>query len=90
MCEEITLQTVTDTYNFRIGMPVEMVWPSDALQPRRATRWERIRGRVAQRLRSMTRWFRPRTVCSAIDRDAGSITMAEERWSWRHWRWERP
>jgi hypothetical protein len=45
--------------------------------------------RTKQRLVNLTRWWRPRLVCAEVDRAAGCIGMAEERWSWRRWRWER-
>lgn len=85
--ETITLATATDTYNFRVGQPVTLVY-SDG-QFRVATRWERLRMRLGDSWRKWTRWWRPRTVCSEIDREAGSITMEMQRWSWRRWRWER-
>jgi len=44
--------------------------------------------RMRIKLRDWTRWWRPRVVVAAIDRDAGRITMRKERWSWRRWRWE--
>jgi hypothetical protein len=38
---------------------------------------------------SATRWFRPRTITSAVDIEDGCITLATERWSWLRWRWIR-
>lgn len=74
-----------DTRNFYVGVQLEML-PSGRVAPillrrRRATvaliaAWRRV-----------TRWWRPRTVVSAIDHERGSITMTTERWSWRRWRW---
>lgn len=65
---------------------IEWVSPRDAsnfrigmsLEGGRVTRWRRI-----------TRWWRPRTVVSEVDMDAGSTSLVTERWSWLRWRWER-
>lgn len=86
--EVVTLADAHDTWNFRVGDPVQMVWCSDG-QLRRPTRWQRLTMAVGDWLRWRTRWFRPRTVCSEIDRAEGRIVMQGERWSWRRWRWER-
>lgn len=52
------------------------------------TKWERVWSRIRTTLLSWTRWWRPRHVCSAVNRKQGSISIATERWSWRRWRWE--
>jgi hypothetical protein len=82
---EIEVATVSDTRNFRVGDTYVMTRSG----PRRVAGWFGVRYRVAQWAYGMTRWWRPRTVCSAIDVEAGSITIAYEEWSWRRWRWER-
>lgn len=75
-----------DTYHFVVG---------DTFVMTNSGRWRRVAGLfglwwlASQRLHWLTRWWRPRTVCSAVDQDAGVVTLAEERWSWRRWRWER-
>lgn len=82
---KIQLRDSSETYNFYPG--VELIL-TETGQIRPATRWERLRSRLADRARAATRWFRPRTVVTEIDHDAGTVTMADERWSWRRWRWE--
>jgi hypothetical protein len=78
---------VSDTFNFHArGKPLRMTDSGD-LAP--LTRGERFAAWLGDSWRSATRWWRPRTVVSAIDVDAGSITVVRERWSWRRWRWER-
>lgn len=44
---------------------------------------------VRHHLRRCTRWWRPRTVVTAVDVEAGVVALVTERWSWRRWRWER-
>lgn len=83
--ETVTLATASDARNFRIGDTYVMTRSG----PRRVAGWFGVRYRVGQFVYGLTRWWRPRTVCSAIDVDAGSITLSEERWSWLRWRWER-
>jgi hypothetical protein len=75
--------------NFTTGQPV--VWQSldRGSTWRRLTGWRLLAYHLRQRAYRLTRWWRPRTVCSAIDRERGIVTMAHERWSWRRWRWER-
>jgi len=46
-------------------------------------------GRLRMFALHCTRWFRPRTVVTAIDESTGIVTCERERWSWRRWRWER-
>lgn len=85
---KVTLSDASDAYNFRVGMP--MVW--DASAPgllRYASRRERLRMWLVRRWERATRWWRPRTVTSGVDVQAGTITLETERWSWRRWRWER-
>ena len=55
---------------------------------REATRIELARLALDAAWFSVTRWWRPRTIVSAIDRNAGRITLTQQRWSWRRWRWE--
>ena len=86
MKKALTLADARDAYNFTAGMPMVM---TDSGDVRLATRAERLSMAFTGWLQRWTRWFRPRTVCAAIDVDAGCITMAIERWSWRRWRWER-
>lgn len=83
---EVELLTVepADTRNFRVGR--EYVFDKHG---RLLTGWRLGWWRIRQFAIHYTRWWRPRTVCSAIDRERGVITMSEERWSWRRWRWER-
>lgn len=71
--------------NFRRGIQCRMT-PSGQLVP--LTRWERAVDRVRASWHRMTRWWRPRTVVSAVDAENGVITLIQERWSWRRWRWE--
>jgi hypothetical protein len=52
-----------------------------------ATRRERATMWLRDRWMSATRWFRPRTVTSDVDVEAGCIMLATERWSWLRWRW---
>jgi hypothetical protein len=85
MSKKLTLASRTDTYNFTRGMPLKML-DSGSLVP--MTHWDRIKDRMRSLWRRVSR--APRTVVSEIDRDAGSITVVTERWSWRRWRWERP
>jgi hypothetical protein len=80
---ELTLVSPADTHSFTVGDTYVMG------RRGRVAGWFGVRYRVTMWAYSMTRWWRPRTVCSAIDREAGSITMAYETWSWRRWRWER-
>jgi hypothetical protein len=80
---EFEHEVPADAHNFHIGC--EYVFEHGRLLTGPRLAWWRIR----QFARHWTRWWRPRTVCSAIDRDAGVVTMVKERWSWRRWRWER-
>lgn len=83
--ETVTLATATDTYNFTRGHTY--MWTRRGV--RRRTGWWAFEYAIRDFFVSMTRWWRPRLVCSEIDREAGSITMEMQRWSWRRWRWER-
>lgn len=77
-------------YNFHVGRSIRMVW--DESVPgclRLPTRRERVTMWLVDRWMSATRWWRPRTVTSAVDAEVGCITLATERWSWRRRRWER-
>lgn len=82
--EPITLLNATDARNFVVGDTYAMTRRG----PRLITGWWAFEFKIRGFASRMTHWWRPRTVCSAIDRDAGSITLTEERWSWRRWRWE--
>lgn len=84
----VTLPTVTDTWNFRVGDVVECVMTPTGDVRRGAPR-ERLWRRAVGAWLRWTRWWRPRVVTSAIDTQAGSIALATERWSWRRWRWDR-
>ncbi len=85
----MTLTDARDAYSFHVGMPVHtfVVGEHGGLVP--ATRRQRARLWIRDRWLGATRWFRPRTVISAVDRQAGSVSLVDERWSWRRWRWER-
>lgn len=75
-----------DAYHFVKGAEYVMV------SPRKIRRVEGLFGvwwRLRKRAMRITRWWRPRTVCYAIDISRGVISMATERWSWLRWRWER-
>lgn len=73
--EHFEMSSAKDAHNFQVGMKLEY----------RGTR--RQRARVFWH--RLTRWFRPRTVVSAVDHSAGRIVLSREVWSWRRWRWER-
>jgi hypothetical protein len=86
----VTIYTVTtakrdDVYNFRRGMPLRMT-DSGGLVP--LTRSERAAAWFKRTWERWTRWWRPRSVVSAIDAAEGRITIVTETWSWRRWRWE--
>lgn len=79
-----------DARNFVFGAPVRLLnAPGRPFRLRLATRRDLVTMWLRNRWLSATRWFRPRTVTSAVDVEAGSITLVTERWSWRRWRWER-
>lgn len=87
---EVTLADRRDAYHFHRGLTMVEVDPGGqrfALRP--ATRLERARFWLCDRWLSATRWFRPRTVTAAVDAEEGTVTIRDERWSWRRWRWER-
>lgn len=63
------------------------VWTNSGM--RRVAGWFGIWWRTKAALHQLIRKFQPRMVCSAIDHESGVITMSQERWSWRRWRWER-
>lgn len=96
MSEEITLADPRDALNFRIGQPLVMIenrklctgfdqgWTYRPARPR-----ERAAASLRNAWHRATRWWRPRTVCAAVDVDAGVVMLATERWSWLRWRWER-
>jgi hypothetical protein len=80
---DIQLADSVQAYNFCLG--VEYVFEHGRLLRGWRLAWWRVR-QVARR---WTRWWRLRTVCSAVDQERGVVTMAQEHWSWRRWRWER-
>jgi len=69
--------------NFRIGKTLVFV------NGRHLTGVRLLLWRAHQKMRGLTRWWRPRTVVTAIDVENGIVTLAVERWSWGRWRWER-
>lgn len=71
----VTLHDLADVYHFTPGIRVEWVRTSDG--GIRAPRWyDRV-------LRFLTRPFRRRTVCAAVDIEAGTVTLAPEHKWWR-------
>lgn len=80
MSDLITLGDPNDAANFRAGMSVTRSYSSSGLG-----RFWRLRAFALR----CTQWFRPRSVVTAIDERAGTITLERQRWSWRRWRWER-
>jgi hypothetical protein len=80
---EIDLADPVDAHHFYMG--AEYVFEHGRLLTGWRLHWWRARQFAIRR----TRWWRPRTVCSAIDRKRGRITLTMERWSWLRWRWER-
>lgn len=90
MTRIVNLVTPAAEYHFHQGrtyVEIDPGGPRFILRP--ATRRERARLWLRDRWLSATRWWRPRTVCAAVDVEAGVVSMATERWSWRRWRWER-
>lgn len=71
-----------DAHSFVCGLPLHV--EHGRVLRGWSLRWYLLRSRA----RHMTRWWRPRTVVTAVDTMAGSITNGDERWSWRRWRWE--
>lgn len=77
LCEgEIAFASRDEARDFTIGEPI--YWLAT---PRR--RW-------LDRIRRLLWWRKNRGVVSAIDVVRGTITLTEQRWSWRGWRWEGP
>lgn len=90
----LVLSDKGDAFNFHIGAAIRFSDPKRFVFDERgelveATRWQRLRFWLEDLWLNATRWFRPRTVAAAVDRAKGEVTMANERWSWRRWRWER-
>lgn len=81
---QFTLANASDTWNFKQGE----TYAFTTTGVRRVAGWFGLRWRARQWLIHKTRWWRPRMVCVAIDREQGIVSMALERWSWRRWRWE--
>lgn len=77
----LTLDEQADLRNFTCGLPLHV--EHGRVLRGWILRWYLLRSRA----RHMTRWWRPRTVVTAVDVVAGSITVGDERWSWRRWRW---
>lgn len=75
--ELFTLCDPTEAANFHVNEPM-YIWTS---RPS-------LRSRIVYSFRNRFPWFWPRSFVSAIDHEAGSITLSVERWSWRRWRWE--
>ncbi len=76
-----------DAYNFGPDIELAFVDGGGRLVP--LTRWMRVKVFAYRRWIRATRWFRPRVVVAKVDRRSGSVSLAEERWSWRRWQWER-
>ncbi len=82
----VTLLDTRDCYNWRVGMPVVMRFSNEG-ELVRLTRFELALHRIQLACKRATRWFRPRTVCAAVDVECGTVTMVTETWSWLRWRW---
>lgn len=69
----VTLPTIVDTYNFRVGMPISLTWKNGQLVPmtKRARFWRRLKN-------LLLRPFRRRLVVTAIDSDTGEITITDQ------------
>ena len=85
---QLTLANAVDARHFAAGDPIRLA-TLDGGEFRRATRFERAHARLCDAWQSATRWWRLRSVVSAVDRNAGTVEVYLERWSWRRWRWER-
>ncbi len=82
----VTLLYASDAHCYYVGMPVAMRFSSEGeLVP--LTRFELALHRARLACKRATRWFRPRTVCAAVDTECGTVTMVTETWSWLRWRW---
>ena len=81
---KIQLADRSASWNFAAGIPIVI-----SKSGRRLLGWRLLAWRIGQRAIALTRWWRPRTVVSAVDQEAGIVTLVDERWSWRRWRWER-
>ncbi|MGE5801577.1 MAG: hypothetical protein ACM358_04930 [Gemmatimonadota bacterium] len=75
--------------NFIVGETVVLRSTDGGRTWRKLTGWRLVAYHVRRRAHDWTRWWRPRDVVSAVDAEAGVITIRTERWSWRRWRWER-
>lgn len=70
-------------FNFQVGPTYVMTrkgW-------RRVSGWFGLRWRARQLAYRLTRWWRPRMVCTGVNRDDGFVTLTLQRWSWTRWRW---
>ena len=74
----ITLASIHDIHCFRIGMPIALTWKSGQLVP--MTKWER---RVQLVKNVLLRPFRRKLTITAIDRDAGVITVSDTSRFWQ-------
>ena len=85
----LELASPADAYNFTRGQ--EFAITRAGFRPVRGWFgvWFGVWFRIRWRMHRLTRWWRPRNVCTAVNPDAGVITMELERWSWLRWRWER-
>lgn len=74
----ITLVSKNDTCNFYVGIPIALTWKRGQLVP--MTKWERRFARVKNFL---LRPFRRKFTVTAIDRDAGVITVSDTSRFWQ-------
>lgn len=88
MTDKITVIDL-DAHNFRVGMAVECSMDDVVAMYRARGSIGRAFVRLRRRLRRWTRWWRVQTVTTMVDLNTGTITLGQERWSWRRWRWER-
>lgn len=79
---EIGLADSSDAFTFVSGQPIKLL-DSGAIVP--MTRWDLLRVRAIAAWEWLTR--RPRLVVSAVDTEAGRVTLTSQRWSWLRWRW---
>lgn len=76
----------SNTFNFCEGIELEMTRAGELVPE---SRGHRRRRRWRAFVRRITWWRRARTEVVAIDHEAGTITLATLRWSWRRWGWVR-
>jgi hypothetical protein len=85
----VEVSVVEPKATFRMGQRIDLRM-TETGELVRLTRVERVVAWFNRVWIRWTRWWRPRMVVAAMDADAGSITFAQEVWSWRRWRWEQP